>query len=102
MKQAEIAAAIGKTVVVNPRGDIGMDVGIRRIIGKDSTLIKQCKNGKLEVEHERRRYSVPMTNVDIKKEEPAVEDEQQRPPYGTGIFLLVDEDGNLVDRTNKE
>jgi hypothetical protein len=66
MKQDQIKDAIGKLVVVNPMRDIGMDPSIRRIIGKDSTLIKQCKGGLLQVEHEGRFYSVPPINVDLK------------------------------------
>lgn len=66
MKQAEILTSIGKTVAVNPLRDIGIDADIRGIIGKDATLIKQCKSGLLQVECEGKLYSVPAVNVDLK------------------------------------
>lgn len=66
MKQADIAGSIGKDVVVNCRRDIGIDPDIRRIIGKDATLIKQCKSGLLQVQCEGKLYSVPPINVDLK------------------------------------
>lgn len=66
MKQNDIKDAIGQSVVVNSHRDIGIDPDIRRIIGKDSTLVKQCKSGLLQVEHEGKFYSVPPINVDLK------------------------------------
>lgn len=66
MKKQQIADSIGKTVTVNPLRDIGIDGDIRRIIGKDATLVKQCKSGLLQINCEGRDYSVPMINVDLK------------------------------------
>jgi hypothetical protein len=66
MTPEQVQDAIGKTVVVNAKRDIGIDPDIRRIIGKDSTLVKQCRSGLLQIEHEGKHYSVPMSNVDLK------------------------------------
>jgi hypothetical protein len=66
MKQTQIEGSIGKAVVVNGSRDIGIDPDIRRIVGKDSTLIKQCKSGLLQVDCEGKLFSVPLSNVDLK------------------------------------
>jgi hypothetical protein len=66
MKQAEIESSIGKIVVVNGFRDIGMDPDMRRIIDKDSKLIKRCKSGMLQIECEGKLYSLPPINVDLK------------------------------------
>jgi hypothetical protein len=66
MKQAEIESSIGKAVIVNGFRDIGIDPNIRRIIGKEGTLIKRCKSGLLQIECEGKLFALPPINVDLK------------------------------------
>lgn len=66
MKHSEIESSIGKTVTVNGFRDLGMEVAMRRIIGREGKLVKRCKSGLLQVECEGKFFSVPPINVDLK------------------------------------
>lgn len=66
MKADQVKDAIGKTVTINGFRDLGIDPAMRRIIGQECTLIKQCKSGLLHVQHGKSFYSVPPINVDLK------------------------------------
>lgn len=64
MRQREIIDNLGKVVKVNRWGDLYMCSELRPIIGKEVTLVKQCKNGLLQVQHAGKFYSIPPRNAD--------------------------------------
>lgn len=86
MKENQISEAIGKTVTVNPDGDIGIDPDIRRIIGKESRVIKRCKSGLVQIECEGKLYSIPLRNLDL-----IVSNEQDKPIFGNEMKSTASE-----------
>jgi hypothetical protein len=67
MKPWEVNSAIGKEVVLVRPDDLVDRPGLLVICMSKAVcrLLKQCKNGLLQIEHERDIYTVPMTNVDL-------------------------------------
>lgn len=62
MRGDEISENIGKTVTVNMF--IYMDECKRKFIGKPCKLVKQCKNGLLQLSYEDKLFSVAAKHVD--------------------------------------
>jgi len=66
MKADQVKDAIGKTVTVNGFRDLGIDPDMRRIIGQECVVVKQCKSGLVQIKHGKSFYSVPLINLDLK------------------------------------
>lgn len=67
MKGDQVKDAIGKTAIVNGFRDLGFDPDMRKIIGEEVILIKQCKSGLVQIKHGKNLYSVPPINLDLKE-----------------------------------
>lgn len=59
----EIATNVGKLVSVTRGQDLYMDVGLRPVLNKRATLVKQTRGGLLYLEFEGRHYAIPMSAV---------------------------------------
>ena len=64
MNPTQVKDSIGKTAIVNGFRDLGIDPDMRKIIGEEVTIIKQCKSGLVQIEREGKFYSIRMTNLD--------------------------------------
>lgn len=64
MRQYELHYYIDKKVMLNGRRDLGIDPDLKKIIGTEVTIIKQCKNGLIQIESNGDLYSVPLHNLD--------------------------------------
>jgi len=64
MRPREVNDNIGKEVTINSDRDLWMCECRREIIGKTCILVKQCKNGLLQVSYGKKLFSLAMRNVD--------------------------------------
>lgn len=68
MSQDEVKRNVGQRVIINGRGDLGIDAELRTLINRpelDIVIVKLTKGGKAYLQYGKTYYTVPVRNVDL-------------------------------------